>query len=593
MGCLEDASPEERRAAAQSLDKEAQIGAKVSDRKWTQLWFRGKLRVSEQNSKHWVLLDVHKGLCASAFDSLKGEGVECESRFDSPHISVLRPEECEELKKRFGAMDWRGAAKEGKPMRFKLSRLVSLIPSGWKEMDRVWFIECESPDLVKYRRDLGFDDLPVQPKKGHEMRFHITFAVKRSTARKAAELLMGVRAQRGLDGGLWVKEASSNKEGEQLLGVFSKMELDPDVTSTTLGERHEKVSTNTLLRASSKLLNISKGTEDVDDRDSLAFQTLHSPEDFFGERVRKDAGQLRRKLLWRSTLRGSVQHIPSGALSPQMMGVLLRSGMGMPLEETNPIEIFDQQLRVIRLGEGGIPSLDSIPDESRNIQPSHFGYVDPIRSPESEKVGVDSRVSHKALRGSDGKFYTRMLNREGKETHVSAEAAARGVVAFPGEFEKPDKLVRAMVRSRQIEYVPREEVDYILPHPAQMFTATSNLVPMISGIKGGRLLMGAKFYTQALPLRDAEAPLVQAVGEGERSFDELYGDKVGAVYAKTDGVVIDMNKQGVAVRYADGTKETHELYDNFPFNRKTFVHNTPVVKIGDRVGAGQLLARSN
>jgi DNA-directed RNA polymerase beta subunit len=939
--CLDAASAEDKARGVEELDKEAQIGARVSDRKWTQLWFRGKLRVSDHNGKQWVLLDTHKGLCQAAFDSLKSEGVECESRFDSPHISVLRPDEVEELKKKFGH-DWRGAAKEGKPMRFKLSRLVSLIPSGWPEMDRVWFIECESPDLVKYRRDLGFDDLPLQPKKGYEMRFHVTFAVHKNTARKAAELFSRERAERGLDGGLW-KEASGDKEGEQLNKVFEKMELDPEVTLTTLGERFTNAGAPTLLRASQKLLNISKGTEDVDDRDSLAYQTLHTPEDFFGERIRKDAGQVGRKLLWRSTLRGNVQHVPAGALSPQLMGVLLRSGMGQPLEETNPIEIYDQHQRVLRLGEGGIPSLDSIPDEcydartevftadgwrywdevtldtelacriddrlvyhkplrlirkpysgelycvktrtldicvtpnhrmwtrkyrgnssvercgialwefelakdghrnprefsirhlpfeggtdisfvlpeiegsrikfspfslddwaellgwyvsegsidsyalryrskyritisqsetanpekvkriamllrriginfsygghnfaivnktlgtyfeslgtygyekrlpnsifswplsargrlfqslmsgdgswrengygtytstskllieqvarlaitlghpvrenrkprdyekktqrrsyhiyvlssatqgvtsermydeayskiayegevfcaevsgelllvrrngsvptwsgnSRNVQPSHFGYVDPVRAPESSKIGVDARISHRTMKGSDGKFYTHLRDKDGKEVPVSAETAARSVVAFPGELERGEPTVRAMVRSRQVEYVPRGEVDYELPSAGQMFSASSNLVPLISGIKGGRLLMGAKFVTQALPLRNAEAPLVQNLSETGQSYDELYSEQVGALRARERGVVTDVGKDGITVRYADGLKETHELYENFPFNRRTFIHSTPTARIGDTVEKGQLLARSN
>src|SRR5262249_24290916 len=150
-----------------------------------------------------------------------------------------------------------------------------------------------------------------------------------------------------------------------------------------------------------KLVNISKNEEDVDDRDSLSFQTMHSPEDFFAERITKDAGQIGRKLLWKSTLRGNLKHVPSGALTPQLRRVLLKSGLGMPLEEINPMDVQDQHLRVLRIGEGGIPSIDSVPDESRNVQPSHFGFIDPIRATESEKIGVDSRLTHRVVKGSD------------------------------------------------------------------------------------------------------------------------------------------------------------------------------------------------
>ena len=578
---------------AEEHKKEGQIGAKEHDRKWTQLWFPGKLRVSEHNDKPWVLLDIHKGLCEAAYDSLKREGVDAQPKYDDPHISVLRPDECEQIKRKHGHA-WRGAAKDGTTLRFKLIRFVSCIPAGWTDKyDRVWFIECESPDLEKYREDLGFTTLPKHGKKEHDMRFHVTFAVHHNTAKKAAELLCEDRSEAGLGRVFLEKQAGENKEGTKLLGVFNKMELDPDVTTQTLGKPFTNAGTPALLRASQKLLNINSGKEEVDDRDSLAYQTLHGPEDFFAERIKKDAGQIGRKLLWRSTLRGNVKHIPSGALTPQLASVLLRSGMGMPLEETNPMDINDQIHRVIRLGEGGIPSLDSVPEEARNVQPSHFGFIDPIKAPESEKMGVDSRVSYKTLKGSDGQFYTDMHDKRGKPVRISAAQAARSIIAFPGEMKKPGDKIRAMVKAHQVQYVSKGDVDYELPSHTQMFSSGSNLVPLTSGIKGGRLLMGAKYVTQALPLKDAEAPLVQNLADDGKSFDEKYGEKVGAIRAKQAGVVTDIGKGGITVKYADGTKQTHEMYENFPFNRKTFIHNTPVVGIGDQVKPGQVLAKSN
>jgi len=376
------------------------------------------------------------------------------------------------------------------------------------------------------------------------------------------------------------------------------MELDPEVTSSTLGKPYANAGVPTLLRASQKILKVGRGEEDIDDRDSLAYQTLHSPENFFAERITKDAGQLGRRLLWKSTLRGDLKHIAAGVLTKQLDGVLLKSGLGSALEETNPMDILDMQLRVSRMGEGGIGSMDAVPMTARDVQPSHFGFIDPVRSPESESVGIDQRVSHGALRGSDGQFYTHMTNRAGKPELVSAIKASGSVVAFPGEMARKGNQVRAMVNAKQIEWVDKKDVDYALPSTGQMFSATSNLVPLVSGIKGGRLLMGSKYFQQALPLREREAPLVQSLSHVDEqgnpvSFDDIYGGKVGAVRAKDRGTVTDVGSDHVTVRYADGEKHIHELYNNFPFNRKTYVHNTSEVKIGDRVNKGQLLASSN
>lgn len=581
-----------------SEEKSAHLAVGSSDRKWSMLWYSGKLAASSHNDENWVILEVHKGLCEAAYDALRAEGVECQAHLSNPHISVLRPEECAELKKKY-KQAWHGAAKIGTKFKFRLEKMVSVIPTGWKEMDRVWFLECVSPDLEKYRKDLGFTAIPRNPDdEDHHLRFHITFAVRRSTASKVAEILTNHRDSD------WDKLLSKfaaettsyvtkDKDGSKLVGVFDKMELDPDVTTATLGGPYKNAGIPTLLRTTQKLLNISKGSEDVDDRDSLAYQTLHSADDFFGERIQKDAGQIGRKLLWKSTLKGNLQHIPSGALTPQIRGVLLRSGMGMPLEEINSVDTYDQRHRVLRLGEGGISSLQSVPDESRSVQPSHFGYIDPIRSPESGKIGVDARLAHEVVKGSDGQFYTKMLNaKTGKHEYISASHAANSTVAYPGEVEKGNPYVAAMVKSRQVQYVKPKDVDYVLPDFTQMFSATSNMVPLIGAIKGGRLLMGAKYMVQALPLKNAEAPLVQNLWKDGKSFNELYGDQVGVIRAKENGVVTDMDKNSVTVKYPSGT-QVHELYNNFPFNRKSYIHNNPQVRIGDQLKAGQVIASSN
>lgn len=920
--------------------KEAKIGARESDREWSYLRFTGKIVVNEHKGKTWVLLDVHKGLCEAAYANLKAEGVSADPKFDHPHISVFRPNEVDQIKKKFG-IQWRGAVKEGQMMQFRLEKMVSLMPAGWAEVSRVWFLEVKSPDLSKLREDLGFHYLPKHEDSQHEMRFHITFAVLHNHAKKAQDILTEKRAEAGVGEGEVFKP--QDESGAGLAKTFNKMELDPTVTQATLGQEFKNAGIPMMLRTSQKLLNIQKGTEEVDDRDSLAFQTLHSPEDFFAERIHKDAGQIGKKLLWKSTLRGNLKHVPSGALTPQLRAVLLRSGLGMPIEEINPLDVYDQHLRVLRLGEGGIPSNESVPDEcydadtevftnagwirwssvtqdtifgcnindklefhranrliekpysgpmygirtrtldilvtpnhrhwikkyrgpssiarcgeapwefelakdshnaprqfkithqpwrgaelerfvlptvdgarsdytfkiddwaefvgwyaaegsidqyalrerskyhitisqvesanslkvarisalltrmgiafsyqgghnfcfvskqlgvylsslgtgsgnkklpeeafnwplrarerllealidgdgstkengyktycttsailveqvirlacslghaarrrtdvehinpkhnttyygsiltsdvqgitdarmyaesyyvqeyngvvycaevpgekllvrrngavpiwsgnSRNVQPSHFGYIDPIRSPESSSIGVDARIAHGAVKGSDGKIYTSLFNtRTGKKEMIPAEQASAAIVAFPGEMEKDTPKVRAMVSSKQIEFVDRDKVDYVLPSTDQMFSATSNLVPFVSGIKGGRLLMGAKYMIQALPLRHAEAPLVQNLFEKGKSFDDLYGDKAGAVFAKDHGIVQSVTPHSIIMRYSDGTKETHELYHNFPYNRKTFLHNTSVVKVGDEVKPGQILAKSN
>jgi DNA-directed RNA polymerase beta subunit len=239
-------------------------------------------------------------------------------------------------------------------------------------------------------------------------------------------------------------------------------------------------------------------------------------------------------------------------------------------------------------------SRDAIPDEARGVQPSQFGFIDPIRGPESEALGVDTRLAFDTYKGDDGHLYSNFRDpRTGKIVPVSAQAAADMVLAFPGEMDRDEKKVRAMARGR-LEYVDRSEVDYELPHISKMLNASVNLVPMSTATQGNRLLMAGKMFNQALALRNPEAPLVQSATEvPDVSFESLMGRKVGAAFAKKPGTVKQVRDNKIIVANDDGTKEEYEMYNNFPLNRKSYIQNTPVVKAGDKVSPNQMLARSN
>ena len=407
------------------------------------------------------------------------------------------------------------------------------------------------------------------------------------TVRKAYERLAGYRAKKG--------------EGEEVNKHFAEllhgMTLDPKSTQRTLGKAFGNVTPEVMLRSSQKLINIGKGTEDTDDRDSLSYQAIMSPEDFFKERILKDSGRVGSAALWKATLRGNLSGIKFGALDPHINSVFYKSGLAQPLEEINTVDPVDQNLRVVRIGEGGI-SEEAVPVESRNVQPSYFGFIDPVRSPESGSVGVDSRFAHGVKKGSDGNIYTQMFNaRTKKQDYVKAEDVSDKVIAFPGEIERAKKEGRAQVKvmaGGKLQFADPSKVDYIVPSASNMFTIGSNIVPMISAIKAGRLLMGAKMANQALALQNPEAPLVQALTpDGTDSFENQLGRLSAVVRSEQPGIVQKVDKGSVTVKQQDGTDRSYELYHNFPFNRKTLLTNTPTVKPGDVVRAGGLLAHSN
>jgi len=281
--------------------------------------------------------------------------------------------------------------------------------------------------------------------------------------------------------------------------------------------------------------------------------------------------------------------VPGGLL------YVLRDGKphwsGNSLEEVNPIETLDQQYRVLRTGEGGV-SKDRVTMESRAVQPSHFGIIDPVRSPESGGVGVDQRFAYGVVRGSDGKLYTKLRKPDGSITPIRTDKAANSIIAFPGELKSSKRKVRAMVRGK-LDFIDRRMVDYELPSTAGMSTMGVNMIPMVSSVLGQRALMGAKYFNQALPLAEPEAPLVQALSDEEdKTYEHLYGTKAGAMRSEVAGRVVKVTKDNIHIQTPNGVKKV-EMYDNFPFNRKSYISNKPTVAVGDTVKPGSLLATSN
>jgi DNA-directed RNA polymerase beta subunit len=394
------------------------------------------------------------------------------------------------------------------------------------------------------------------------------------------------------------KELQGDEQAQRaaLVQKFANMELDPEVTKRTLGNPHAGLTLDAVMDITKKLIQVSRREAEPDDRDALTYQSFLGPEDLLAERISRDKGGLRRQLLWQMSGQGNLQKMPSSALHKQLQAAIMGSGLGQAIEEINPAELYDKSTAVSRLGEGGIPSTDAIPKESRSVQPSMFGYVDPVRTPESGKVGVDTYLARGARKGSDGKLYAQFNDvRTGETIYKTPQAVADLTLGFPGSMQQLGKRVAAM-RNGKMVYVPKHEIDLELPSMEEAFNPLSNMIPMKSQVKGQRLVMASRMTTQALPIAGAEAPLVQSAipgTNGQKSYEDLYAGAMGALRAPQGGMVTGVDDEGIHVRYEDGTSDTHEMYQNFPFNRKTFIHQTPVVKPGDQFGPDQLLAQSN
>ena len=403
-----------------------------------------------------------------------------------------------------------------------------------------------------------------------------------------------------VNGGGWYKaktaaEVDPNDPWEKASKDVLGGELDTNNTEATFGKPYNKVDKDLLLAASARLIGLARGESQADNRDSMENQRFFGPADYIAERVRLDAGGLARNLLWRVSRYGDTEKIPSSPLTKYVHGLFTESNLAQAIEETNLLDAYKRATMVTRMGEGGIGSIESAPMSARLVHNTYKGFIDPISSPESLRVGLDTQIAHSARRGPDGLAYAPLIDAQtGERVYLSSLESSKVPVSFPEYATSRDKLIPAMV-GNTIEYLPRNQVRYFVPNGDSLFSTAAEFVPLKSGIKAGRLLMAQKHQTQAMSVKDRMAPYVQSLdpdGSG-KSVEEAYSHILGAVKADKPGKVVKVTRDDITVLQPDGTKHSYGLYDNYPLNRKSVVSNTPRVKVGDIVQPGQLLASSS
>lgn len=198
-------------------------------------------------------------------------------------------------------------------------------------------------------------------------------------------------------------------------------------------DEYVPVGVEGLFQASSRLLRISQGTEQPDERDSLVYSRIYSPADMIRERVRLDSGHVRRNIMNRLRHTRKLKSLPQRPFEDYFEKFIIgQNPLSLPLEEINPLHIADQRRRISGLGEGGLPSQEVITESMQSIHPSEFGFLSPVEGPENVTVGIDTRASWGTRLGSDGRLYQRLRDRRsGEERWMSPADLAGHSVLLP------------------------------------------------------------------------------------------------------------------------------------------------------------------
>lgn len=430
---------------------------------------------------------------------------------------------------------------------------------------------------------------------------------------------------------------------EYLHKYFKGTAMDASVSERTLGKAFDHASPMAMLEASKKLIGVHRGDREGDDRDSLEFKTLHSVDDFFKERLEKDAKKtIGSKLTWKMNQSKSKQikdFVPNSTFTRSLTGFLTTSAIaGMPTQ-ISPMEIIDHASKITSLGEGGITNDRAIPIESRKVHNTHYGIIDTVRTPESFKAGIDVRAAMGAYRDDAGNLYARMVDaRTGKVAPVAVTTLAKSTVGFSNQGHRTGNV--DALRGTDTVSVKRKDVDYYLEDPTHQFTPTVALVPMLNTMQGNRAIMGSKYQTQSMPLVERDVPYVQSQAPRSSQSMEREVARLIVPTSAVHGTVERVDKDYIYIR-PDAAKHAAESaesayfsklacvedfdgcddayipadltvktaaqrtepdsdglirvpYDTmFPLASKTHLHNDVTVKAGDKVTPGQQLAGSN
>ena len=382
-----------------------------------------------------------------------------------------------------------------------------------------------------------------------------------------------------------------------LKDYFDKTRIDVDTTEMTIGKSVDHVSPEALLLTSAKLLKVLRGEEPEDERDSLVFKDLYTVDDLLQKHIEKRAPGILRNIATRADHKQSIREIISpDTYTKDIKSFFTQGDLSNPSPQTNPVEMLSEWRKTTITGTGGIQSPHAVTFKTRDIHPTHLGFLDPLATPESGRVGVTlSMAMHVEKHGKD--LATPIVTPEGKDIFLTPVEFYKKKLGFPDHHvdgKAKGTIVKAMFNGQSV-ILPAKDIDGYLQHPTSMFAWQTNLIPFLGNNSGNRALVASKMVSQSVPLKEPESPHVRVIGQTGASLDKILGSflkpKVPEGFGEATVDKIDDNY--IHIRNKKGEKTKIGLYKDFPLNQESFLHSKVTVGVGQKVKEGDPLADTN
>ena len=344
-------------------------------------------------------------------------------------------------------------------------------------------------------------------------------------------------------------------------------------------------------------LNLLDGIGSFDEIDNLGNRRIRQAGELISNQFNIGIARMKRVIIERMSTQEIDAVTPKSLINIRPVTAALKEFFGSSqlsqfMDQINPIAELTNKRRLSSLGPGGL-SRERAGMEVRDVNPSHYGRICPIESPEGQNIGLITSLASYAKVNEYGFLMTPY--RKAANGVVSDE-----IVYLTADEEKDFYISQASINvdakgnildekcivrlNDDTVIVPKEKVNYVDVSPSQVVAITTSCIPFLDHDDAHRALMGANMQRQAVPVLKPEAPIV---GTGVEYIAAR--DSGSTIVCKADGVVEYADGLRIDVKTAKG-KDTYYLANYERSNASSCINHHPIVKKGDSVHVGEVIA---
>ena len=390
---------------------------------------------------------------------------------------------------------------------------------------------------------------------------------------------------------LQIVKVYSPKDPEKVVNVIGNANVDIQFKHITPAD---------IVASMNYFFNLQEGMGSTDDIDHLGNRRTRSVGELLQNQFRIGLSRMERVVRERMSIQDTSTVTPQQLINIRPVVASIKEFFGSSqlsqfMDQTNPLGELSHKRRFSALGPGGL-TRDRAGYEVRDVHYTHYGRMCPIETPEGPNIGLINSLSSYA-RINKYRFVETPYRRVSWETHKVTDkidyltadeednyviAQANSPLNDDGSFV--DDVVMARKKDDDVE-ISTEKVDYMDVSPKQVVAVATACIPFLENDDSNRALMGANMQRQAVPLIKPHAPLVGTGIEYKAAHDSGV-----ALISEHEGTVEYVDAREIRVRRDDGSLDKYKLMKFHRSNGGKNYNQTPIVRVGDRVDADEVLA---